>query len=216
MIRRGLGLVLETQPDIEVVGEAPNGREAVELARRLLPDLVLMDVTMPVMGGLEATRRLKTEMPGVCVLMFTSHEEPEYLLEAIEAGAAGYVLKGAPVTRLLAAIRRTIGGDSPLDQEMAATLIRGLSDKAGADRHREESAPGSRRPLAEPLTQREVEVLRLLAQGQSNPDVARALVIARPTAKTHVEHIIRKLGVSDRTQAVVRAIDLGLVGTEPP
>src|SRR4028119_1310338 len=95
VVRQGFRLVLGTQPDIEVVGEAPNGREAVELARRLLPDLVLMDVTMPVMGGLEATRRLKAEMPGVCVLVFTSHEEPEYLLEAIEAGAAGYVLKGA-------------------------------------------------------------------------------------------------------------------------
>ena len=215
VVRQGFRLVLGTQPDIEVVGEAPNGREAIEQARRLRPDLVLMDVTMPVMGGLEATRRLKAEMPGVCVLMFTSHEEPEYLLEAIQAGAAGYVLKGAPVSRLIGAIRRALGGESPLDQEMAATLIRGLSETAGADRHREESAPGSRRPLAEPLTQRELEVLRLLAQGQSNPDVARALVIARPTAKTHVEHIIRKLGVSDRTQAVVRAIDLGLVGTEP-
>jgi DNA-binding NarL/FixJ family response regulator len=217
MIRRGFSLVLETQPDIEVVGEAADGREAIELARRLRPDLVLMDVTMPVMDGLEATRRLKAEMPGMCVLMFTSHEEPEYLLQAMQAGAAGYVLKSAPVSRLLAAVRRTIGGESPLDQEMAATLIRILSGKAGADRHREDSATGSRRrPLAEPLTKRELEVLCLLAQGQSNPDVARALVIARPTAKTHVEHIIRKLGVSDRTQAVVRAIDLGLVGTEPP
>ncbi len=121
MIRRGFSLVLETQPDIEVVGEAPNGREAIELARRLRPDLVLMDVTMPVIDGLEATRRIKAEMPGVCVLVFTSHEEPEYLLEAIEAGAAGYVPKSAPVSRLLAAVRGTIGGDSPLDQEMAAT-----------------------------------------------------------------------------------------------
>jgi DNA-binding NarL/FixJ family response regulator len=97
VIRQGFRLVLGTQPDIEVVGEAKNGREAIEEARRLRPDLVLMDVIMPVMDGLEATRRLKAEMPGVCVLMFTSHEEPEYLLEAIDAGAAGYVLKGADV-----------------------------------------------------------------------------------------------------------------------
>src|SRR5918997_7100077 len=112
VVRQGLRLVLGSQPDIEVVGEAPNGREALEEARRLRPDLVLMDVTMPVMDGLEATRRIKAEMPGVCVLMFTSHEEPEYLLEAIEAGAAGYVLKGAPVSRLIGAIRRALGGES--------------------------------------------------------------------------------------------------------
>ena len=216
VVRQGFRLVLGTQPDIEVVGEAPNGREAVELARRLRPDLVLMDVTMPVMGGLEATRRLKTEMPGVCVLMFTSHEGPEYLLEAIQAGAAGYVLKGAPVSRLFGAIRRALGGESPLDQEMAATLIRGLSEKAG-DARREAPAGGTvRRPPAEHLTRRELEVLGLMAQGLTNPQIARELVIARPTAKTHVERVIRKLGVSDRTQAVVRAIDLGLVGTEPP
>ena len=214
VVRQGFRLVLASQPDIEVVGEAPNGREAIERARRLRPDLVLMDVTMPVMDGIEATRRLKAEMPGVCVLMFTSHEEPEYLLEAIEAGAAGYVLKGAPVSRLIGAIRRALGGDSPLDQELAARLIRGLSEKAG-DARREAPAGGGNQTLAEPLTRREVEVLGLMAQGLTNPEIARELVIARPTAKTHVERVIRKLGVSDRTQAVVRAIDLGLVGTEP-
>ena len=215
VIRQGFLLVLGTQPDIEVVGEASNGREAIEQARRLRPDLVLMDVTMPVMDGLEATRRIKAEMPGVCVLMFTSHEEPEYLLEAIEAGAAGYVLKGAPVSRLIGGIRRALGGDSPLDQELAARLIRGLSEKAG-DARREAPAGGTvRRPPAEHLTGRELEVLGLMARGLTNPQIARELVIARPTAKTHVERVIRKLGVSDRTQAVVRAIDLGLVGTEP-
>jgi DNA-binding NarL/FixJ family response regulator len=215
VVRQGFRLVLGSQPDIEVVGEAPNGREAIEQARRLRPDLVLMDVTMPVMDGLEATRRIKAEMPGVCVLMFTSHEEPEYLLGAIEAGAAGYVLKGAPVSRLIGAIRRAVQGDSPLDQELAARLIRGLSKKKAGDARREEPVAGGRPPLAEPLTRREVEVLGLMAQGRTNPQIARELVIARPTAKTHVERVIRKLGVSDRTQAVVRAIDLGLVGTEP-
>ena len=213
VVRQGFRLVLGTQPDIEVVGEAPNGREAVEQARRLRPDLVLMDVTMPVMGGLEATRRIKAEMPGVCVLMFTSHEEPEYLLEAIEAGAAGYVLKGAPVSRLIGGIRRALGGDSPLDQELAARLIRGLSEKAG-DARREALAGDGNQTLAEPLTRREVEVLGLMAQGRTNPEIARELVIARPTAKTHVERVIRKLGVSDRTQAAVRGIELGLVGAE--
>ena len=212
VVRQGFRLVLGTQPDLEVVGEAADGREALELAQRLSPDLVLMDVTMPVMDGLEATRRLKAEMPGVCVLMFTSHEEPEYLLEAIEAGAAGYVLKGAPVSRLIGAIRRALGGESPLDQELATRLIRDLSGKAAQDRRRDAATSGHQ-PLAEPLTKREVEVLGLMARGKTNPEIARELVIARPTAKTHVERVIRKLGVSDRTQAAVRAIDLGLVGT---
>ena len=216
VVRQGFRLVLGTQPDIEVVGEAPNGRQAIEQARRLRPDLVLMDVTMPVMGGIEATRRIKAEMPGVCVLMFTSHEEPEYLLGAIEAGAAGYVLKGAPVSRLIGAIRRALGGDSPLDQELAARLIRGLSEKKAGDARRGEPARASSapRPPAGPLTRREVEVLGLMAQGRTNPEIARELVIARPTAKTHVERVIRKLGVSDRTQAAVRGIELGLVGAE--
>jgi len=216
VVRQGFRLVLGTQPDLEVAGEASNGREALEQARRLRPDLVLMDVTMPVMDGLEATRLIKAEMPGVCVLVFTSHEEPEYLLEAIEAGAAGYVLKGAPVSRLVGAVRRAVGGESPLDQELSARLIRRLSEKTGEGEGRVETKPGGGRELlAEPLTKRELEVLGLMAQGRTNPQIARELVIARPTAKTHVERVIRKLGVSDRTQAVVRAIDLGLVRTEP-
>jgi DNA-binding NarL/FixJ family response regulator len=214
VVRQGFRLVLGSQPDLEVVGEAADGRQAIEQVRLLRPDLVLMDVTMPVMGGLEATRRLKAEMPQVCVLMVTSHEEPEYLLEAIEAGAAGYVLKGAPVSRLIGAIRRALGGESPLDQELAARLIRGLSEKKGDDR-RGAPAGGGNRSLAEPLTGRELEVLGLMAQGKTNPEIAGELVIARPTAKTHVERVIRKLGASDRTQAVVRAIDFGLVGSGP-
>ena len=214
VVRQGFRLVLQTQHDLEVVGEAANGREAVERARLLRPDLVLMDIDMPVMGGLEATRLIKAEMPGVCVLVFTSHEEPEYLLEAIGAGAAGYVLKGAPASRLIAGIRRAIEGESPLDQELAARLIRGLSEKKAGDARREAPAGGGNRSLAEPLTKREVEVLGLMAQGRTNPEIARELVIARPTAKTHVERVIRKLGASDRTQAAVRAVELGLVDPE--
>lgn len=216
VVRQGFRHLLGTQPDLEVVGEAADGQEALEQARRLRPDLVLMDVTMPFMDGLEATRRLKAEMPGVCVLMFTSHEKPEYLLEAIEAGAAGYVLKSAPISRLIGAIRRALGGESPLDQELAARLIRNLSDKGGDDRRREEAVAGSgRRSPLEPLTKRELEVLGLMARGRTNPQIAQELVIAKPTAKTHVERIIRKLGVSDRTQAVVRAFDLGLIENKP-
>ena len=216
VVRQGLSLVLRTQPDLEVVGEAADGQEALEQARSLRPEVVLMDVTMPGMDGLEATRRLKAEMPNVCVLVVTSHEEPEYLFEAIEAGAAGYVPKGAPMTRLVGALRRALEGEYPIDQELAARLIRRLSDKARDRRDREAAEPPVRwRPLVDPLTKRELEVLGLLAQGKSNPQIARELVIAGSTAKTHVERIIRKLGVSDRTQAALRAIDLRIVGTEP-
>ncbi|HEV2742175.1 MAG TPA: response regulator transcription factor, partial [Rubrobacter sp.] len=141
-----------------------------------------------------------------------------YLLEAIEAGAAGYVLKGAPVSRLIGAIRRALGGESPVDQELAARLIRGLTERKAMDARRGGPAAASvaPRPPAEPLTRREVEVLGLVAQGRSNPEIARELVIAGPTVKTHVEHIISKLGASDRTQAAVRGIELGLVGTGLP
>ncbi len=215
VVRQGVKLVLGTQPDLELVGEAADGQEALDQALRLRPDVVLMDVSMPRMSGLEATRQLKARLPHVCVLVVTSHEEPECLLEAIEAGAAGYVLKGASMTRLIGALRRVMAGDSPLDQELAARLIRSLSEKIGGRQARAGPKLGGRgQPPVEPLTRRELEVLGLLAQGKSNPRIAQELVIARPTVKTHVERIIRKLGVSDRTQAVVRAIDLGLVGTE--
>lgn len=151
MIRRGLRRVLGTQPNMEVVGEAADGLDALEQARRLRPNLVLMDIRMPVMDGLEATRRLKAEMPGVCVLVVTAYEEPGYLLEAIEAGAAGYVSKGEPAPRLVGAIRGSLGGEPPLDQEPAARLIRRLSDKVGDGRRREETvASSARRPLVDP------------------------------------------------------------------
>ena len=216
VVRRGFSLVLGTQSDLELVGEAADGQEALDQALRLRPDVVLMDVAMPRMGGLEATRRLKARLPQVCVLVVTSHEEPEYLLEAIEAGAAGYVLKGAPMTRLIGALRRVMEGESPLDQELATRLIRSFSEKVNDRQGRTKPKLEDRlQPLVEPLTKRELEVLGLLAEGKSNPRIAQDLVIARPTVKTHVERIIRKLGVSDRTQAVVRAIDMGLVGNKP-
>jgi DNA-binding NarL/FixJ family response regulator len=208
VLRKGFRGLLADEPDLEVVGEASNGREALELCRTLRPDLVLMDVRMPEMDGLAATRAIKGEYPDIAVLIVTMHENPDYLLEALEAGAAGYVLKDAPADRLINAVRRTLNGESALNQELAALLLRRLAEE------RKQNAPQPRKPskpLREPLTPRETEVLQLLASGQTNQKIAQALAISKGTAKVHVEHIIRKLGASDRTQAAVRAIKLGLL-----
>ena len=214
LVRDGLRSMLEDEPGLEVVGEAANGREALELCRSLRPDLVLMDVRMPEMDGLEATRAIKQELPSTSVLMVTMHENPDYLLEALSAGAAGYVLKGASGDRLVNAIQRTLKGESPLNQELAAQLLRRLSDKRQEEAKPHPRPQGREEQLAEELTPRETEVLGLLARGQSNPGIAQSLSISRATAKVHVERIIRKLEVSDRTQAAVRAIELGLIRSE--
>jgi DNA-binding NarL/FixJ family response regulator len=213
LVRDGLHRMLSRTSELQVIGDASNGREAVEMCRRLNPDLVLMDVRMPEMDGLEATRAIKAEQPRVTVLVVTTYENPDYLLEALKAGAAGYVLKDAPMERLINSVRRVLEGESPLDQELATELIQRLAREAGEPaqlphtQERRAAAP----PPVEDLTPRELEVLGLLAQGKSNPTIAEELVISRATVKVHVERIIRKLGVSDRTQAVVRAIELGLV-----
>jgi len=214
LVRDGLRSMLDDEPGLEVVGEAANGREALELCRSLKPDLVLMDVRMPEMDGLEATRAVKQELPSTSVLMVTMHENPDYLLEALSAGAAGYVLKGASGDRLVNAIKRTLKGESPLNQELAAQLLRRLADKRGEGAAPPPQPQWRGDQLAEELTPRETEVLGLLARGQSNPRIAQSLSISRATAKVHVERIIRKLEVSDRTQAAVRAIELGLVPSE--
>jgi DNA-binding NarL/FixJ family response regulator len=212
LLRRGFRSLLSSEPGLEVVGEVSNGLEAIELCRRLAPDLVLMDVRMPEMDGITATRRIKSEQPGVSVLMVTMHENPDYLLEALDAGAAGYVLKDAPADRLINAVRRTLEGESPLNQELATRLLRQLAEEKQHNLYR---APSKRHePLDDALTPRETEVLGLLTTGQTNQQIAQTLTISKGTAKVHVERIIRKLGVSDRTQAAVRAIELGFTTLE--
>jgi DNA-binding NarL/FixJ family response regulator len=271
LVREGLRTMLSGEDGIEVIAEANDGQQALNICRDLEPDLVLMDVRMPVMDGLEATRKIKQEMPKTSVMMVTMHENPDYLFEAVKAGAAGYVLKDAPGERLLSAVRRTLGGESPLNQELAMQLLVRLSRESGGSSEertgegsgersgrasprasgvtpgegpREEGEPPAARPDAtwsetsqseathpgahragsggsrqsrgteemESLTPREVEVLRLLSQGQTNPQIAQNLMVSRGTVKIHVQHIISKLGVSDRTQAAVRAIEAGLLG----
>jgi DNA-binding NarL/FixJ family response regulator len=208
VIRHGLHHIVSLAPELEVIGEASNGREAVELCRTLRPDVVLMDINMPLMDGLAATRAIKREHPNIAVLMVTMYENPDYLLEALDAGAAGYVLKDAPAQRLINSIHRTLQGESPLNQELATVLLRRLAE----ERKQNVAEPlNPRKALREDLTPREKEVLQLLASGKTNQQIAQTLVISKGTVKVHVERIIRKLGVSDRTQAVVQGITLGLV-----
>jgi DNA-binding NarL/FixJ family response regulator len=222
LVRGGFRRMLASEPDLEVIGEATNGREGVALCSSVRPDLVLMDVRMPEMDGLEATRRIKEEQPTSSVLVVTTYDNPDYLLEALKAGAAGYILKDAPKRQLINAIWRVINGESPLNQELAAQLIQRLArevkEEAQSPPQAEKRQESSLEPPVEAaqksLTPRELEVLRLLSEGQSNPQIARTLVISKATAKVHVERIIRKLGVSDRTQAAVYAIRSGLVTPE--
>ena len=214
LVRHGIKHMLGYEKDMEVVGEASNGREVVELCRRLKPDLVLMDVRMPEMNGLEAIRAIKAEQPEVSVLVISVYRNLDYLLEAIEVGAAGYILKDAPNRRLINAMQRALDGQSPLDQELALQLIRHLASKTAQPVERPPAPEGgdsASTPPPNTLTPRELEVLRLLVQGKTNQEIAEDLLISRATAKVHVQHIIAKLGVSDRTQAIVRAFKVGLM-----
>jgi DNA-binding NarL/FixJ family response regulator len=213
LVRQGFQGMLAREEGFEVVGEAEDGREAVELCSRLRPDLVLMDVRMPEMDGLAATREIKQRYPETGVLMVTMQENPDYLLEAVKAGAAGYVLKGSPNSQIMGAIRRVLEGESPLNQELAMHVIHHLAGGAAQEAEPPSHSQPHRRPdqLSHSLTKRELEVLRLLAQGKTNQEIAQSLVLSTLTVKTHVQRIIGKLGVSDRTQAAVRAFELGLL-----
>jgi two-component system, NarL family, response regulator LiaR len=210
LVREGIRAVLEGEPDLAVVGEASNGREAVEVCREVRPDLVLMDVRMPEMDGLAATRAIKEELPETSVVMVTMHESPDYLLEAIKAGAAGYILKDAAGERLVEAVRRTLEGDAPLSEGLAMQLLQRLATEDGQRAQQQPETKRTLLPVPEELTPRETEVLKLLAQGWTNPQIARTVLASVSTVKMHVQNIIGKLGVSDRTQAAVRAIELGL------
>src|SRR5437870_4558112 len=203
LARLGLRTMLEPEPDLQVIGEAATGREAVTLSSQLQPDLVLMDIRMPDLDGLLATRAIKEQLPRTSILIVTLSEDPDYLLEALRVGAAGFVLKDASRREVVAAVRQVLSGESPLDPKLAAQLIRRLAHqtppKDQLAKHGDE------------LTQRELDVLRLVAEGKTNAEIAQSLFVSVGTVKVHVERIINKLGVSDRTQAAVRAIELGFL-----
>ena len=209
LIRFSIRSVLAREEDIEVVGEASTGRESLDLCRRLKPDLVLMDIEMPEMDGIEATRRIKEDLPETSVLMLTSQDDPDYLLEAIQVGAAGYVLKENALFQITSAIRSVLDGEPSLDPGLSMGLLRRLSGRPqpNEDSHR---AAAHRKEVIELLTNRELEVLGLIALGRTNQQIAQELFLSVGTVKTHTHHIVRKLEVSDRTQAAVLAIKLGL------
>lgn len=204
IVRAGIVGLLDTEPDFEVVGEGASGEDAVRLAASLAPDVVLMDLRMPGIGGVEATRRLIAEAGGAAprVLVFTTYEDDDQILAAIEAGAGGYLVKAAPAAELAAGVRAVAAGQTVLAPSIAAALVARATGEPG---NRAAGEPSPR------LTARETEILALVAEGLSNPGIAERLTIGESTVKTHLLHVFEKLGVSDRTRAVTRAMELGII-----
>ena len=200
LVRGGLRLILEAEPDLEVAGEAADGSEAVGLAAELKPDVVLMDIRMPVLDGIAATTRLLQESPESRVVMLTTFDLDEYVVEAFRAGASGFVLKTAPPVQLVAAVRTIVLGEALLAPVSTRQLIEQSARRA---------APS---PLLASLSVRETDVLRLLARGLSNAEIAEELFVEQSTVKTHVANVLAKLGVRDRVQAVVFAFENGVAG----
>jgi DNA-binding NarL/FixJ family response regulator len=202
LVRTGFRVVLDAEPDLEVVGEAADGLAALEAAETLRPDVVLMDIRMPNLDGIEATRRLAAGNGAPRILILTTFDLDDYVYEALRAGASGFLLKDARVEELQQAVRMVASGDALLSPAITRRLIENYTRRPSPNRH-----PA---PLAE-LTPRELEVLRLVARGLSNADIARELVVGDATVKTHVARIFSKLDLHDRAQAVVLAYESGLV-----
>jgi DNA-binding NarL/FixJ family response regulator len=210
LVRIGFRMILQDEPDIEVVGEAKDGRQAIEAAARLEPDVIVMDIRMPVMDGVEATRRLVREGGGACrVLILTTFDADEYVVEALRAGASGFVLKDVPPADFAQAIRIIAAGEALLAPSVTRQLLDRFRDRLPAP-------PGERQERLRELTERELEVLKLVARGLSNREIADRLVLAEPTVKTHVSHALSKLDLRDRAQAVVLAYEAGLVRPGAP
>jgi DNA-binding NarL/FixJ family response regulator len=202
LVRAGFRRLLESEPDIEVVGEAGDGLQAIEIARRRTTDVVLMDIRMPRLDGLEATRRLLARDGRTRVVILTTFDLDEYIFDAIRAGASGFLLKDAPPDQLVAAIHTVAAGEALLGPTVTRRLIQEFARAP---------APRSSVPALGELTPRELEVLRLLARGLSNAEIAARLVLGEATIKTHVGHVLMKLDLRDRVQAVVLAYETGLV-----
>jgi DNA-binding NarL/FixJ family response regulator len=205
LFREGLETLLSVHRDIHVVGQASNGQEAVEVAARVQPDVVLMDVRMPILNGVRATRRLKNALPECRVIVLTTFDDDEYVFDALRAGAVGYLLKDVASAQLVEAIRAAARGESILEPSVAAKVIAEFTRVSSL-------VPAAQmEQLVEPLSERELEILGLIARGASNREIADQLFIAEGTVKNHVTHILGKLGVRDRTQAALKARELGLL-----
>ncbi|CAN5590934.1 response regulator transcription factor [soil metagenome] len=198
VVRAGIGGMLNGEEDFDVVGEATNGSEAVALATRFVPDVILMDLRMPEMDGVEAISRIRDQHPEINILVLTTYESDADILRALERGATGYMLKDAPREDLFEAIRATAEGKSPLSPDVAARLVHRI-----------------REPLEDLLSTREIEILELVAGGASNKDIAKQLWISDTTVKSHVLHIFNKLEVTDRTAAVTVALRRGIISLNP-
>ena len=200
VIRDGLEMLLTLEKDFQVVGSAQDGHEAVELAGKKSPDLILMDLKMPGMNGIEATREIRKKYSNIKILVLTTYDDDEWVFDAIRAGASGYLLKDTPRQKIIEAIRGTVDGKSFVDPAVAGKLMSQVANN--------QTQPAS--ILTDKLTERELDVLRLLAKGMTNTDIAGTLHLSEGTVRNHVSAILEKLGVSDRTQAAVIAIQHGL------
>ncbi|WP_375490757.1 response regulator [uncultured Jatrophihabitans sp.] len=205
LLRSGFRAILDSETDIDVVGEADDGLQAIQLVRQYAPDVVLMDIRMPNLDGLAATERIVALPDAPRVVVLTTFDLNEYVYRALRAGASGFLLKDAPATRLIAAVRAAAGGDALIEPSITRRLV-------------ESFAPAPAIPSGPPaelagFTERELDVLRLVARGLSNAEIAAELVVAETTVKTHVGRILMKLGVRDRVQAVVRAYETGFAAT---
>jgi two-component system, NarL family, response regulator LiaR len=209
MLRQGTAELLRRQADIDVVGEAANGQEAVTLAQQTQPDIVVMDVRMPVLSGIEATRIIREQLPQVQVLVLTAHDDDQYIFSLLQAGASGYLLKTAPINDLLKAIRQVHAGESPLDPTIARKVVARMAKTSSPD-----LVSGNLELPGETLTPRELEVLQLLAQGMSNRAIAETLFISDRTVQAHLTSIFAKTQVSSRLEAVLNGIRRGWLTLE--
>jgi len=203
LVRAGFRMILEAQPDLEVVGEAENGLKAIDAARSLRPDVVLMDIRMPGLDGIEATKRLTTMGLSAHVVILTTYDLDEYVFDALAAGATGFLLKHVPPEELVHGVRIAAGGESLLAPSVTRRLIEEFA------RQRSHVHPPSK--AMDSLTDRERDVLKLLARGLSNPEIAAELHVGEATVKTHVAHVLDKLDLRDRVQAVILAYEVGLI-----
>ena len=208
VVREGLSAILNAKEDIEVIGEARDGVEAVEKAKEFKPDVVLMDISMPRMNGVEATRRIKLDQPQIGIVVLTMYEEEEYIFDLVKAGATGYMLKNSDSSQIIKAIRSTYQGESMLQPSVATKILSEFSHLS------QRPAPKPSR-IDQQLTDREVQVIKLIADGETNKEIANTLTISEKTVKNHVRNIFQKLEVDDRTQAAIFAIKKGLIQLGP-